>query len=255
MTIGLSEMIARPAVVSSLLLLLLRTAGQVAWRQGRAEGTFQCDCAGPPNYRRRPQCWREVLARFIVCSSYCFGVHQVALGTAVSRFVPGLCLLLLVLMFVATIGYSGSFVFQPWLGKSEPERIRIEAADEAAQAVNVENLIQPKDVVIMDLLVEKVFREKPNEWSLTGTIVNSSQHILTELNVEFILSSCWRTVQPPCPVVGQQTIQITPVAEIPPRKARSFQQSVEFPKLPVAVPLTWKYRVKGTRAKPVGAAE
>jgi hypothetical protein len=45
--IGLSEMIAGPAVVGR--------AGCLA--TGRAE----CDCAGPPNYRRRPQCWREVL--------------------------------------------------------------------------------------------------------------------------------------------------------------------------------------------------
>jgi hypothetical protein len=183
-------------------------------------------------------------------------VHQLALGRAVSRFVPGLGLFLLVLMGVVIIGYSGSYVYKQWLGKrSESQRIRIEAPDEAAQAVNVDNLIQPKDVFIMDLSVAKVFREKPNEWDLTGTIVNSSRHILVELDVEFLLSSCWRTVQPPCPVVEEKTIQITPDAEIPPRKARSFHQSVEFPKLPGAVPLTWSYRVIGTRARRVGAPD
>lgn len=176
--------------------------------------------------------------------------------TAVSRLVPGLWVLMLVLMGVATIGYSASFVFQPWAArKNESVRIRIEAAHEAVQAVSAANLIQPKDVVILDLLIEKVFNDKPNQWNLTGTIINSSRHILSELDVEFLLSSCWRTVQPPCPVIEEKTIQITPDAEIPPRKARSFQQSVEFPKLPGAVPLSWSYRVKGTRARPVGDPE
>ena len=160
-----------------------------------------------------------------------------ASGRTVSRFLPRLWLSVLVLLGVATIGYLGSFLYQPWSGKKESERKRVEAAHEAVQAVNVGNLLQPKDVLILDLLVEKTFNEKPNEWNLTGTIVNSSRHILTELNVEFVLSSCWRTVQPPCPVVGQQTIQITPDAEIPPRKARSFHHSIEFPDLPLAVPL------------------